>query len=59
LVEARQRFEVGMTAEDAADDIELIEFRDWGDPERIAVNVETLYAVPSGCIRAQAVVLHR
>jgi cyclase len=41
--EARQRFEVGMTAEDAADDIELIEFRDWGDPERIAVNVETLY----------------
>jgi cyclase len=41
--EARQRFESGMSAEDAADDIDLSDFRDWGDPERIAVNVETLY----------------
>jgi len=41
--EARQRFESGMSAEDAADDIDIGDFRDWGDPERIAVNVETLY----------------
>jgi glyoxylase-like metal-dependent hydrolase (beta-lactamase superfamily II) len=41
--EARRRFESGMSAEDAADDIDIGDFRDWGDPERIAVNVETLY----------------
>ena len=27
----------------AADDIDLTDFRDWGDPERIAVNVATIY----------------
>jgi cyclase len=41
--QARQRFDSGMSAEDAADDIDIGDFRDWGDPERIAVNVETLY----------------
>jgi cyclase len=41
--EARRRFDAGMDAESAADDIDLSEFRDWGDPERIAVNVTTLY----------------
>jgi cyclase len=34
---------VRMDAEAAADDIELGDFRDWGDPERIAVNVATVY----------------
>jgi cyclase len=41
--QARERFDSGMSAEDAADDIDIGDFRDWGDPERIAVNVETLY----------------
>ncbi len=37
--EARQRFEAGMDETAAADDIDLTDFRDWGDPERIAANV--------------------
>jgi cyclase len=41
--EARARFDAGMDAEAAADDIDISDFRDWGDPERIAVNVCTLY----------------
>jgi cyclase len=41
--EARQRFDAGMSAERAANDIDIGDFKDWGDPERIAVNVETLY----------------
>jgi glyoxylase-like metal-dependent hydrolase (beta-lactamase superfamily II) len=41
--ESRRRFAAGMDAEAAADDIDLSDFRDWGDPERIAVNVATLY----------------
>lgn len=41
--EARARFEAGLEAAAAADDIELGEFDGWGDPERIVVNVETLY----------------
>jgi cyclase len=41
--EAQQRFETGMDAEAAADDIDIAEFRGWGDPERIAVNVATIY----------------
>ena len=41
--EARARFEAGMDAADAADDIDLSDFAGWGDPERIAVNVETAY----------------
>ena len=32
-----------MTAAEAADDIDISDFRDWGDPERIVVNVETVY----------------
>jgi glyoxylase-like metal-dependent hydrolase (beta-lactamase superfamily II) len=43
LAEAERRFHAGMTAEQAADDIELGQFADWSDPERIAVNVETIY----------------
>jgi glyoxylase-like metal-dependent hydrolase (beta-lactamase superfamily II) len=41
--QARARFEAGMDAEQAADDIDLSDFAGWGDPERIAVNVETVY----------------
>jgi glyoxylase-like metal-dependent hydrolase (beta-lactamase superfamily II) len=41
--EARARFQAGMGATAAADDIDLSDFADWGDPERIAVNVETVY----------------
>jgi cyclase len=41
--EARQRFDGGMDETVAADDIDLTDFRDWGDPERIAVNVATVY----------------
>jgi cyclase len=41
--EARQRFDAGIDETAAADDIDLTDFRDWGDPERIAVNVATVY----------------
>jgi cyclase len=41
--EARARFDAGMDAEQAADDVDLSDFAGWGDPERIAVNVETVY----------------
>ena len=41
--EARLRFDAGMSAEDAAIDIALGDFRDWPDAERIVVNVDTLY----------------
>src|SRR2546423_775738 len=41
--EAQARFEAGMDAEAASEDIDLADFRDWGDPERIAVNVATIY----------------
>lgn len=42
-VEARARFEAGMDEARAADDIDLSDFRDWGDAERIVVNVATVY----------------
>lgn len=41
--EARLRFDAGMSAQAAAFDIALAEFRHWLSPERIAVNVDTLY----------------
>jgi cyclase len=41
--EAKARFGAGMDAEQAADDIDISQFAGWNDPERIAVNVETLY----------------
>jgi glyoxylase-like metal-dependent hydrolase (beta-lactamase superfamily II) len=40
---ARERFEAGLSARDAAHDIELGAWADWRDSERIAVNVETVY----------------
>ncbi len=41
--EAKQRFDAGMDDDAAADDIDISDFRDWGDPERIAANVANLY----------------
>jgi glyoxylase-like metal-dependent hydrolase (beta-lactamase superfamily II) len=41
--EARVRFDAGMSAADAARDIELGAYADWGESERLAVNVDTLY----------------
>ncbi|NQX90363.1 MAG: MBL fold metallo-hydrolase [Halioglobus sp.] len=40
---ARSRFDAGMSAFEAAQDIELTEYSAWSDPERIAVNVDSLY----------------
>ena len=42
--QATERQRAGMDAAEAALDIELGEFADWGDPERIVVNVESIYA---------------
>jgi cyclase len=42
-VAARERFEAGMDASAAADDIDISEFADWGDRERIAANVVAAY----------------
>jgi len=41
--EAGKRHEVGMSAVDAAKDIDLGEFGDWSDGERLAVNVHAVY----------------
>ena len=46
--EARQRFDAGLSAADAAQDIALGDYAAWGDAERIAVNVDTLYREFSG-----------
>ncbi|MEM7015765.1 MAG: MBL fold metallo-hydrolase [Pseudomonadota bacterium] len=41
--EARARFDAGMEMRDAIFDIALADFAGWGDAERLAVNVSTLY----------------
>lgn len=41
--EARRRFEAGLSVDEAVRDIALHEFRGWLDPERVYVNVHTLY----------------
>lgn len=41
--EARLRYEAGMPMREAARDISLADYASWGDAERIAVNVATLY----------------
>ncbi|MEP5566969.1 MAG: MBL fold metallo-hydrolase [Halioglobus sp.] len=46
--EARQRYDAGLSAFEAARDIELSEYSSWSDPERIAVNVDSLYREFSG-----------
>ncbi|HEY5072564.1 MAG TPA: MBL fold metallo-hydrolase [Caulobacteraceae bacterium] len=42
-LEARKRYDAGLSVRDAAHDIALGDFASWGDAERIAVNVDTLY----------------
>jgi glyoxylase-like metal-dependent hydrolase (beta-lactamase superfamily II) len=41
--EATARCDAGLTAWEAAQDIPLGEFADWGEPGRLAVNVEAVY----------------
>lgn len=41
--QARARYDAGMEAFEAAKDIALCEYSAWSDPERIAVNVDSLY----------------
>ena len=50
--QARSRYDAGMDASEAARDIELHEYSAWADPERIAVNVDTLYREFSGAREA-------
>ncbi|HEY6130833.1 MAG TPA: MBL fold metallo-hydrolase [Halioglobus sp.] len=45
---ARLRYDGGMSAFEAAQDIELAEYSAWAAPERIAVNVDSLYREFSG-----------
>jgi len=46
--QARARYDAGLDAFEAARDIELSEYSAWSDPERIAVNVDSLYREFSG-----------
>jgi glyoxylase-like metal-dependent hydrolase (beta-lactamase superfamily II) len=46
--EARKRYDARMSAREAAHDIALGDYDSWGDAERIAVNVATLYREFSG-----------
>jgi glyoxylase-like metal-dependent hydrolase (beta-lactamase superfamily II) len=41
--EARKRYDNGMSAEDAALDIDLGMYNSWGEKERIAINVSALF----------------
>lgn len=41
--QARQRFDAGMSVEEAAFDIDLGEYRDWPDAERLVINLTTLF----------------
>jgi glyoxylase-like metal-dependent hydrolase (beta-lactamase superfamily II) len=47
-VEARKRYDAGLSWTEAANDIALGDYSAWGDAERIAVNVNTLYKEFSG-----------
>ena len=47
-VEARKRYDAGLSWTEAAHDIALGDYSAWGDAERIAVNVNTLYREFSG-----------
>ncbi len=46
--EARKRYDAGMPMAEAAQDISLADYSSWGDAERIAVNVASLYREFSG-----------
>ena len=47
-MEARKRYDMGMTLEQAVDDISLKEFSSWSDAERIYVTVNNLFQEFSG-----------
>ncbi len=52
--ETRRRFDAGLSPADAARDIALGDYSAWGDAERIAVNVNTLYREWSGGAQGKA-----
>lgn len=41
--EARKRYDAGLSAFDAACDIDMSDYDNWGDGERVVINVATLY----------------
>ncbi|MEE2778706.1 MAG: MBL fold metallo-hydrolase [Acidobacteriota bacterium] len=47
-VEARRRYDAGLSAFEAAGDISLDDYSSWGDAERIVINVHSLYREFSG-----------
>jgi glyoxylase-like metal-dependent hydrolase (beta-lactamase superfamily II) len=55
--EARARYDAGMSAREAALDIPLGGFASWGEGERVAANVRTLYAWYAGGERPGALEL--
>ena len=48
LAETRDRFDAGLSADEAARDIAFEDFSHWLDRERVAVNVDTIYRELSG-----------
>ena len=46
--QARRRYDAGMSVFEAAKDIALTDYAEWGESERIVVNVDTLYREFSG-----------
>ena len=46
--ETKKRYDAGLDPFEAAQDIALADFESWGDAERIAVNVDTIYRELSG-----------
>ena len=46
--EAKKRYDAGMSVAEAAMDIDLKEYSNWLDAERVAINVDTLYREFSG-----------
>ena len=55
--ESRKRFESGMNALEAARDTSLESFSSWGDEERIAVNVNSLYREYKGQEKREEITL--
>jgi cyclase len=53
--EARRRFDAGMSAADAARDIDVGEYAEWAEPERIGFNVGRCYQEFSGEINVDDV----
>jgi cyclase len=50
--EGRKRFDAGMSAGQAAADIDLGRYKTWADADRIAINMARLYAEFAGTIKA-------